>query len=123
MVTVSLDQTCKVRATLHEMPSNSVFEHWDKGVQVTGSRIGYSGMCIGFVLMFVQQFSGWLSKNCDEKPCMRALLVGTLILCMRGFSSRYLDNQPENCCTDLGEVNCMPTHESNSYSNWLIVSR
>ena len=26
----------------------------------------------------VQQFSGWLSKNCDENPRMRTLLVGTL---------------------------------------------
>ena len=28
--------------------------------------------------MILQQFSGWLSKNCDENPRMRTLLVGTL---------------------------------------------
>ena len=30
---------------------------------------------------------------------------GLKILRMRGFSSRFLDNQPENCCTTQPELN------------------
>ena len=49
----------------------------------------------------LQRFSGWLSKNRDENPRMRALLMDfeLKIMRMRGFSSHFLDNPPENRCT------------------------
>ena len=54
-----------------------------------------------YILYIVQGFSSWLSKNRDENPRMRALFGGDFelkILRMRGFSSRFLDNQLENPC-------------------------
>ena len=57
----------------------------------------------------VQQFSGWLSKNRDGNPRMRAFWwdFELKILRMRGFSSRFLDNQPENCCIHFPIVWCI----------------
>ena len=47
----------------------------------------------------IQQFS---AKNRDENRCMRKIFnskVPTKSARMCGFSSQFLDNQPENCCT------------------------
>ena len=43
----------------------------------------------------VQQFSGWLSKNCDRNPCMDKIFNSKSPQSMRGL--QCLDNQPENC--------------------------
>ena len=40
----------------------------------------------------IQQFSGWLSKNCAENPFGGDFELK--ILCMCGFSAQFLDNQP-----------------------------
>ena len=45
----------------------------------------------------LQQFSSWLSKKSAHARTFGGAFE--LILCMHWFSSWFLDNQPENCCT------------------------
>ena len=48
----------------------------------------------------VHLFSGWLSQNSDENPRMRMIPHPNSHknVRMRGFSSLFCDNQPENRC-------------------------
>ena len=48
--------------------------------------------------MDLQEFLGWLSKNCDENPRPFGGEFELKMLRMRGFSSQFLDNQPKNSC-------------------------
>ena len=62
-------------------------------------------ICTGvLVQLLLQQFSGWLSINCERRESAHARTFGgDFELCMHGVSLQFLDNQPENRCRDLAK--------------------
>ena len=82
--------------------------------------------CIGVL----QQFSGWLSKNRRRESAHAQnfqFKIPTKRARMREFSSRFLDNQPENCCTRVtllpassGKGTCSHVHaRTQEYTSFL----
>ena len=55
------------------------------------------------IIYNILRFSGWLSKNRDENPRTLDGHFELKIMRMRGFSSRFLDNQPENLSNTIDD--------------------
>ena len=81
------------------VPPGALISILQKGLQYVEAEVSITEVCMLYVGMLWGTFRyalNWLSKNCDENPRM-CTLGGDLelkILRMRGFSSRFLDNQP-----------------------------
>ena len=59
-----------------------------------------------------------LSKNCNENPRMHIILSIQIPIQsgrMRGFSLQFLDNQPENCCSNADVVLSMRIYVGSTF--------